>query len=365
MAPKRKAANAKPDPWSLDELLTSQESKLIDVDLHGKLSGFFSDPDNWTQVSEEDKEYIRNLLPPNVELNDDGSIPLDFWKYNPEFRLDCRNLQEDLRAGRMDPEWQRQAQQAMEERAEGQFDDFKEREFEAFWGQKQKVDYSVLAGHASKVKFEDMLKAGLFKEGDIWTFDHTFGRGNNAVRIQKDCKIVRIDGTKVTLAIPPGTLRFARRLQQADIPQPDIDMPNSQPAGEVDPEAQAEIVTDSELAEESESIIAVSPEPSTVPSAPVNGESSDKSTSAFKDHLLASTEYDVILFETIGLQGFEKKILKIDGRAKPGSRTGSIWRDVRCFRNEQDIGSLFEMREDYYAYHVVKGDYQAERLKRK
>lgn len=34
MAPKRKAANAKPDPWSLDELLTSQESKLIDVDLH-------------------------------------------------------------------------------------------------------------------------------------------------------------------------------------------------------------------------------------------------------------------------------------------------------------------------------------------
>lgn len=155
----------------------------------GKLSGFFSDPENWAQVSEEDKEYIRNLLPPNVELNDDGSIPLDFWKYNPEFRLDCRNLQEDLRAGRMDPEWQRQAQQAMEERAEGQFDNFKEREFEAFWGQKQKVDYSVLAGHASKVKFEDMLKAGLFKEGDIWTFDHTFGRGNNAVRIQKDCKV--------------------------------------------------------------------------------------------------------------------------------------------------------------------------------
>lgn len=142
-------------------------------------------------------------------------------------------------------------------------------------------------------------------------------------------------------------------------------MPNSQPAGEVDPEAQPEIVTDSKLAEESESIIAVSPEPPTVPSAPVNGESSDKSTSAFKDHLLASTEYDVILFETIGLQGFEKKILKIDGRAKPGSRTGSIWRDVRCFRNEQDIGSLFEMREDYYAYHVVKGDYQAERLKRR
>ncbi|KAI4240071.1 MAG: hypothetical protein LQ352_007722 [Teloschistes flavicans] len=356
MAPKRKATNTKADSWRLDELLTSQESKLIDVDLHGKLAGFFSDPENWAQVSDGDKEYIRSLLPPNVELNDDGSIPLEFWRYNSEFRLNCRNLQEDLRAGRMDPEWQRQALQAMEERAEGQFDDYKEREFEAFWGQKQKVDYSVLAGHASKVRLEDMLKAALFKEGDVWSFDHTFGRGNNAVRIHKDCKIVKIEGMKITVAIPPGTRRFARRLEEAGPPQQDTDVSESQPAEEVGSEAQPSLAVDSKSREESEPVHATTSESPTAPSTPHNGRNPVSPASARKDHLLESTEYDVILFETIGLQGFEKQILKIDGRAKPGSRTSSVWRDVRCFRNEQDIGSLFEMREEYYVYHVAKGD---------
>ncbi len=155
-----------------------------------------------------------------MELNDDGSIPTSFWKYNPEFRLDCRNLQEDLRAGRMDPEWQRQAAQAMEERAAGHFDDFKEKEFEEYWGQKQKVEWDVLAGHASKVRLEELLNDELFKVGDVWCFDHTFGRGKDAIRVEKECKIVSIDGKSITLAIPPGHLKFARRLERRT-PSPD------------------------------------------------------------------------------------------------------------------------------------------------
>ncbi|KAL8957895.1 MAG: hypothetical protein Q9183_005945 [Haloplaca sp. 2 TL-2023] len=213
---KRKAPPraAKKDPWSAEQLLTSENSKLIDIDLHGKLAGFFSDPRHWAEVSDADKDYIRSLIPPNIELNDDGSIPTEFWKYNSEFRLDCRNLQEDLRNGRMDPEWQRQAHQAMKERAAGKFDNWKEKEFEEFWGQKQKVDWKVLAGDASQVKLEDMLKAGLFKVGDVWSFDHAFGRGDKGVRIQKDCKIVKIEGKTITFAIPPGTRRYARLLEQ-------------------------------------------------------------------------------------------------------------------------------------------------------
>lgn len=89
----------------------------------------------------------------------------------------------------MDPEWQRQAHQAMEERAAGDFDAFKEREFEEFWGQKQKVDSKFLAGDASKVRLDEMLTAGLFKEGDVWSFSHTFGRREDAVSIQKECRV--------------------------------------------------------------------------------------------------------------------------------------------------------------------------------
>ena len=71
-----------------------------------------------------------------------------------------------------------------------------------------------------------------------------------------------------------------------------------------------------------------------------------------KDNLAgiaAATVFDVTLLEVTGLQALEKKILELDGRAKPGSRTASTWRDIRCHRNEQDIGSLFEIRDEYYA----------------
>ncbi|KAL8720023.1 MAG: hypothetical protein Q9181_007975 [Wetmoreana brouardii] len=391
---KRKAPPraSKKDPWSLNELLTSEKSKLIDLDLHGKLAGFFSNLENWAEVPDEDKEFIRSLLPPYVELNDDGSIPTEFWKYNSEFRLDCRNLQEDLRTGRMDPEWQRQAHQAMEERAAGKFDDFKEREFEEFWGQKQKVDWAALAGDASKVKLDDMLTAGLFKEGDVWTFDHTFGRGAEAVRIWKDCKIVRIDGKKITLAIPPGTLRFARRLDnmagtetnpvEVDLPELQTDPAKDQTDSPEEhmnrlrvqaTEESSHIITDPphqafeersmpELEKQSSTI---SSELSTPAPTPSNIETRPSATRKSNPNPTSpTTGYNVILFSTTGLLALEKKILAIDGRAKPGARTNSPWRDIRCYREEQDMGSLFEMREEYYVYHVAEGDYQTKRVSR-
>ena len=86
----------------------------------------------------------------------------------------------------------------MEERAAGKFDDWKEREFEEFWGQKQKVDWKALAGDASQVKLEEMLREGLFKVGDVWSFDHTFGKGEKGVKIQKDCKVrLILDGGRM------------------------------------------------------------------------------------------------------------------------------------------------------------------------
>ncbi|KAL8951150.1 MAG: hypothetical protein Q9222_002857 [Ikaeria aurantiellina] len=422
--PKRKAPPraAKRDPYSLEELLTSEKSALIDIDLHGKLAAFFSSPSRWAEISSADQNFIRSLLPPHVELNDDGSIPTSFWKYNSEFRLNCRNLQEDLRSGRMDPEWQRQAHQAMKERAAGKFDAFKEREFEQYWGQKQKVDYNYLAGHASKVRLEELLKAGLFKEGDVWSFDHTFGRGDNAVTIQKECKIVKLTDKTVTVAIPPGQLRFARRHEhvlpsdQADDvaykdedttsrventadEDPVIDEASTMEvqangdgkrlgtAGESDKNvdrlngpiedagaeiAQTHVEQDHEPAVKMRSMDTNNGEtyettadaaeaqisaPETVRATSASGEDpgtthagSSSSPQSPNRTTWFVKEYDVILYEISGLYALERKILEFDGRAKPGSRTGSTWRDIRCRRNEQDMGSLFEMRDEYYAY---------------
>lgn len=41
------------------------------------------------------------------------------------------------------------------------------------------------------------------------------------------------------------------------------------------------------------------------------------------------------------------QILKLDGR-KPDGKTGNSWKEFRCYRNNQDIGSLWELREAWY-----------------
>ncbi|KAL8999148.1 MAG: hypothetical protein Q9169_001927 [Polycauliona sp. 2 TL-2023] len=424
---KRKAPPraSKKDPYSLEQLLTSDKSKLIEIDLHGMLADFFSNPNNWTQVSAEDKDFIRDLLPPHTELTSDGSIPNDFWKYNSEFRLNCRNLQEDLRTGRMDPEWQTQAQQAMEERATGAFDNFKEREFEEYWGQKQKVDWQYLAGDASKIKLEELLDAGLFREGDVWSFDHTFGRRNEAITVQKECKIVNMDGKSLTFAIPPGQLKFARCFDQlagsseadpattppqlavAEITENNvhnevkiqepfsiIEEPDDalEPMSLVDRskmsdhvedrggdttragEGKPDVVAQYDIQAPSPNATRVEVEPisSAAPSPPKRMpvqpdiEMSTASSSPLSDIQDTPTtdDYGVIHFTISTLFPLEKKIIEIDGRLPSTTRTASAWRDIRCRRNEQDMGSLFEMRDEYYAYQVAGKDKKSRRGKR-
>lgn len=58
-------------------------------------------------------------------------------QYDMNFRYGLRCFAEDLQNGRYDPEWIREADEAMQARARGEYDDYKERNFEEFWGQKQ------------------------------------------------------------------------------------------------------------------------------------------------------------------------------------------------------------------------------------
>lgn len=95
----------------------------------------------------------------------------------------------DLEAGRYDADWLEEAAQAMEERAAGDFDDFKEREFEEFWGQKQRLSHSAIAGDMTTLKLEVLVKAGLYKLGDVWSFSRTVGRGKKRVVVEKDVPV--------------------------------------------------------------------------------------------------------------------------------------------------------------------------------
>ena len=101
-----------------------------------------------------------------------------------------REYQEDLEAGRYEPEWLAEAGQAMEERAAGKFDKYKEDQFEEFWGQKQKIDLRALAGDSTKTKLEQLLRDGFIKVGDEFSYRRVFGApGAPKIMVEKDVKV--------------------------------------------------------------------------------------------------------------------------------------------------------------------------------
>ena len=190
-APTRRGGGraAKVDRSDPEWLVTNENSPLVNEDLHAE----FSNPKTYENFTKSDWEDLRETLPPNIPLNPDGySIPMNFFKYDPDFRRGIREFQEDLGSGRLDPKWQADAAQAMEERAQGKFDAYKEEQFEAFWGQKQKADHNALAGESTKIKLELLIQNDIFKVGDYFSYSRMFGRGKSGVLIEKDCKVSQV-----------------------------------------------------------------------------------------------------------------------------------------------------------------------------
>lgn len=162
----------------------------------------FSNPKAWECLEEEEKRELLSLLPGHIHPNPDPDpdnpdakippLPERFLRYDNNWRAALRHFQNDLESGRYKPEWQRQARQAVRERAEGKFDDFKEREFEQFWGQKQKINHGVIAGESSKVKLETLVQHGMVQVGDVWKYSRVFGLKNSQsaqVVVEKEAKV--------------------------------------------------------------------------------------------------------------------------------------------------------------------------------
>ncbi|KKZ66599.1 hypothetical protein EMCG_07713 [[Emmonsia] crescens] len=208
---------SKKDPWGEEQLTTSTKSRIIDVDLVKLLAS----PKAWTCLDEDEKREIIALLPdelqrhadpgPNAEDSNNYVIPPlpeSFVRYSNSWRDSVRQFQLDLQGGRYDPEWQRQAAEAMEERAQGKFDKFKEEQFEEFWGQKQKLDHDVIAGESSKVKLGTLVENGVVRVGDVWRYSRVFRRRDEKLLLEKEVRIVDRDGSTLTFAIPPGQRVF-------------------------------------------------------------------------------------------------------------------------------------------------------------
>lgn len=123
---------------------------------------------------------------PNVKIE---PIPDSFIRYSNNWRDGVRQFQLDLQNGRYDPEWLHQAQEARQQRENGDFDDFKEREYEQFWGQKQKVVWNASAGESARVKMKTLIDEGVIQIGDIWKFHYVYGKGSSRMVIEKETRV--------------------------------------------------------------------------------------------------------------------------------------------------------------------------------
>lgn len=148
----------------------------------------------WTSLERDQQLKLISMLP-NASLpdwpesEDLPNVPMEFLKTNRSMQADVRLFQEDLKEGRHEPSWQRSAAEAMEKRANGDFDDWKERNREEFWGQKQKTIKDARAGDSAKYSLEDLVAAGCFEVGDAWNMRRTMGHGKNSVVVEKEATV--------------------------------------------------------------------------------------------------------------------------------------------------------------------------------
>jgi hypothetical protein len=65
-------------------------------------------------------------------------------------------------------------------------------------------------------------------------------------------------------------------------------------------------------------------------------------------------KYEPRILRVKRLNGLERTILEIDGRAAADGRS-SAWKYIRCIRNGEDMGTLYQIREAFHASHSVSG----------
>ncbi|PLN83532.1 Asx homology domain-domain-containing protein [Aspergillus taichungensis] len=420
--PKRNPRRAVKDKWAEHHLMTSAQSPLVNIDIVKLLAK----PDAWNCLDENEKEEILNLLPEDTHPNrypsaDDPDakippLPESFLRYSNEWRDGIRQFQSDLEDGRYDPAWIRQAEAAVEERAAGKFDKFKEEEFEQFWGQKQKMDRSIAAGQSSQVKLSTLVEHGVVRKGDVWRYSRSFSRGRNRVLLEKEVKIVAIDGPRLTFLMPPGQRTFLSSVssspplvsKEADgLPIPSASEPASQQSGPKETDGEVPIAADessnsvtcqkrkSETEVQSTKRGRGRPSKNPLNSEDVNSEDVPKpkdiapgDPSAMAGDFIPTPQTDretqgtansienqepettdekpssqpssetkpegppegtdeIIVPDIQGLTALGTKIIEVDGRIKE-IPNGNAWKEFRSYRNNQDMGSLWEVRQAWF-----------------
>ena len=131
----------------------NHSSPILNQDIHGFIAIALS-PVQWQQYSEAEKRKIIDLFPEayqSYEKDATGSllcpVSVDFLWNDRYVKAGVARFKRDLENGCWEEKWQRDARKAMQERKEGNFDDYvKEHAQEQFGGE----DTVRRKGHANE-----------------------------------------------------------------------------------------------------------------------------------------------------------------------------------------------------------------------
>ncbi|MCJ1331292.1 hypothetical protein MMC10_007981 [Thelotrema lepadinum] len=165
------------------------KSKLNNVDL----TNFFLSPAAWELLTDDQRKHLKDRLPPHISYDESGRPSFEFLKYDMNWKSDLRLFKEDLADGKYEPEWLMEAQQAMEDRAAGKFDAWKLQKFEEHWGQKLEFSDHEFSGALDEVLLEHLTADGAFREGDVWFYTRSFGRGKSSILMEHNAQLLEID----------------------------------------------------------------------------------------------------------------------------------------------------------------------------
>ena len=199
----------------------------------------------------------------------------------------------------MDPEWQRQAAQAMEDRVAGKFDEWKEKNFEEYWGQKSKppIVYQADVGEgkgSASIRLCQMVQGRMFQVGDILSYSRLFTN-------EPITPVVLIEKWVKVSLFRPGHLVYHANLSE---------------------------------------VIAINFDTGFITFAIPRGTAKKLPT--------ATGEQDNFLtYATASHIGLAEEILKTDGRISLPNMS-STWTDLQCHRGVQHLGSLWDLRDAYY-----------------
>lgn len=125
-------------------ITTNSTSRLGKADMYHMLL----EDTAWTSLSAEQQATLVSMLPDTAETQQllskikggetEDTRPQSFMVSNVCFRTDVAKFQEDLTNGHLAKTWQAAAEQAVVERAAGEYDAWKAEEAELWWGQKSK-----------------------------------------------------------------------------------------------------------------------------------------------------------------------------------------------------------------------------------